>query len=512
MRLSLRPISYDDTGTTIAADLAFERLPEADFAPAFHFPPGWQIDPTVSPFVPFAVAVAAWYGEDLVIDSPVHDQVLASAEAAAPLLASFAQRPPITITATARPTPPRPAQGRSTSLFVSRGVDSSACLVLAEQGRLQPAPDLGIIVSGIEPFRSADEAALAVDQALHVTSVFDIEPLVVRTNVWEQVHPRVQYANVHGSALFGIALALAHHLEHVVIASAAGWRSPALGSHRELDHLWGNDTLAIHLLPADMERSERVRVIAEDRRPLEWLRVCWLEPTRNCGHCRKCILTAALLDHFGVLEHTPTFDRGPVDAEELRRHPPGLEFLDDLRAVLGDERPELANAALLSQDRLNDPWRTAPELVRLRRLTELEAPGARATSWCYLGPAGADAAAAIEAATTAFGPGFVWADDRPLARPILERVLSSCRFAVWDGPDDALDTERVLVALEHGARPVQVVGMRVDRSLPDLPAALAAIARAPDELAGLVDEPSDAVVAMARALAAGGSGWMRRAS
>jgi hypothetical protein len=83
---------------------------------------------------------------------------------------------------------------------------------------------------------------------------------------------------------------------------------------------------------------------------------------------------------------------------------------------------------------------------------------------------------------------------------------------VWNGPDDAIDTDRVLIALEHGARPVQVVGINARDSLPELPPALAAIATEVHELSALRDEPATVVADMAHAFAAGGAGWTRRAS
>lgn len=509
MHLSETTVRYDDSGTTISASLRFDELDEAGFEPWFQLPLGWQVDTSSSPFVPFGTAIAAWYGEDLVVEGPVRDQVLDSARAAAPLLSSFAQRPPIQVHGPTVPMPRAASGPRRTGLFVSRGVDSSACLVLAEQGRLTPRPDLGIVVSGIEPFASDRDAQRAVDQSLEVAAAFDIEPVVVRTNLWDQVHPRITYANVHGSALFGIALALSHHLQDVVIASAAGWRSPPLGSHRELDHLWGNEQLGVHLLPEDMERSERVRVIAQDGRALSWLRVCWLHPDGNCGRCRKCILTAALLDACGALEQARTFDRGPVDPEELRRHPPGNEFLDDVCTVLPEP---LANAARLSQDRYTDPWTWQPELVRLRSLLEVQPTSDRPVPWCFVAPPTDRTGEAVAAATAAFGEGLVWVDEAGPARPAAGKMLSTARFAVWDGPDDRIELERVLLALEHGARPVQVVGHRAADALAGLPPLLRSIAREPHEMPALAAEPPEVVQDLARLVASGGAGWLRRPS
>ena len=500
----------DDRGTTIAATLS--AVDDTGEALDLHlgFPPGWQIDRTVTPFVPLATLIAAWFGHDLVVDAPVRTEVLQSARAILPRFAQLAQHLPITVTAEEVASPRRPP-GRSTALFLSRGVDSSRNLVLADQGRLEPRPDLAVIVKGIEPFRTDDDAASAVRVAERVAARFGLRSVVVTTNIFDVVARHVTFPHVHGGALLGIGHALAHHLEHLITSSASGWRTsvpakdaPPWWSDASLDAGWGNQDLTLHVLPETTSRSDRVEEIARDGRALDWLRVCWREPTYNCGQCRKCIATAALLDVFGALGRAATFRRGTVWAEDVRREPPGMEFVHDFIARVESTRPDLANAARLSQDRLHDPFRWLPELVRLRSCQLQPGTDGRTISWCALGPVDAQV---IERAHRAMGPGLVWGGAAPLPRPVLERVLTASAVALWSGPDDVVDVERVLLALEHGARPVQVVDDAAIVPLrAALPPALEPLVCSRHELAEVVAVD---VAELGRVFASGGAGWLR---
>lgn len=500
-----------ERGTTIAATLSAVDDTGMPLDLFLSFPSGWQVDRTVTPFVPLATLIAAWFGHDLRVEAPVRAEVLHSARAILPRFARFAQRPPIAIEAEGIASPRRPP-GRSTALFLSRGVDSSRNIVLADQGRLEPKPDVAIIVRGVEPFRSEDEAAAAVSVAEGVASRFGLRTVVVTTNIFDVVSRHVIFPHVHGGALFGIGHALAHHLEHLITSSATGSRraqvpaadAPPWWSDASLDTRWGNEDLALHVLPETTSRSDRVEEIARDGRALDWLRVCWREPTLNCGRCRKCIATAALLDVFGALDHATTFTRGTVWAEDVRREPPGLEFVRDFIARVEPSRPDLANAARLSQDRLHHPFRWLPELVRLRSCQDRPTGPERPIPWCALGEVDGDV---ISLAHELFGPGLVWGGPGRLPRPVLERVLTESTVALWDGPDGAVDVERVLLALEHGARPLQVVDdTAVDALRATLPPALESLVCARHELADRMGTDGDG---LGRAFASGGAGWLR---
>ncbi len=509
MRMTAPAVRHDGQGTTTQVTLTSSDESIRDFSPLFHVPPGWRIDTTAAPFVPFASAIAAWYGEDLELESPVSDAVLERAKAAMPLLSGHAHQRPPTITAPTAPASPAVAD-RPAAVFVSRGVDSSVCLVLGERGELDHRPEIGIVIRGVDYGDLDVFTAAGADAARE----FGLEPLVVTTNAEAVVWPDIDYTRIFAAVLASIGLALRHHVKDLVVGSSSTEALTPIQAGRTIHEVWSTSDVAIHHVPHDMLRSERVRIIAEDGRPLRWLRVCWKDPLRNCGRCRKCLMTLAWLDHVGARDAAVTFDRSePLYAEEFRREHPRPEFLRDLLDTVGRDRPDIAAAVAPTQERVQHSWRWDPDPADLHAIAARgrEEIGPRPLAWCAFSERSHPVTTRIaEAATEALGPGLLWPTDGLPGVPTVHHTASQATMTLWAGPDEEFDPIRTTMALRAGSRPVHVVETAAARALTErLPAPLRPLVCAVDDLASLAEEPLTVARDLMTAFATGGHAWMR---
>ncbi|HUW01582.1 MAG TPA: hypothetical protein VMW08_04440, partial [Acidimicrobiales bacterium] len=259
-----------------------------------------QLNGSVEPFVPPAVVIATVHGEaELVIEGDVSEVLLAGARAAAEYFAMHLGRRPVELVASTRPPAPVVTSLQQTGIFFSRGIDSTSNLILADRGQIDPRPDLAIVIEGIEPANSSEVEAAVNAKTVEVARDFGLDTVVVSTNLRLVMDCHIEWINAFGSVLAGVGLFLAPGLSDAIISSAEGSQQRFSGSHPQIDPLWSDGNLRFHHLPVDVERSERVRLVVEDARAMEFLRVCVRGGPENCGRCDKCLQTAVLISAFG---------------------------------------------------------------------------------------------------------------------------------------------------------------------------------------------------------------------
>jgi hypothetical protein len=507
MRLTSHPVVLDATGARLSATIAPERGVEI---PAWYrVPPGWAPDQTASPFLPVATALATVYEEDLTVEGEVSTRLLEGARQATQLFAAYhhARRP--AIHADHRPLPPRAAGTRHVGLFLSRGVDSTANLVLGDRGELDPKPTLAIVMANMETANTPAVDAAITRRSVEVAHGFGLDAVTPSTNLRHLLDAHIGWIDVFGCVLAGAAIALGHRLSDVIISSSGREQLVLLGSHPDLDHLWGTEWLDVHHLPRDLTRPERLRLLVEDGRALEFLKVCTAGAVDNCGRCQKCTQTAALLEVFGALDRCPVFPLASLDLEALRERPPSTVTTPDFVDTAAPTRPDMADAVLRDRGRDTALGLQRPSTTRLNEVRRrLVARPARALAWCAIGRPSAELAGAVAAARAA-GPGVVWVtDDGRLPRPVLDRLLESAEVTFWCADEELVEVDHVVEVLAHGGRPFQVVAPEVRARLQRrLPSALRPLVGRPSDLAATIERP-EGRIGLGDALVAGGTAWL----
>jgi len=507
MRLTPHPVVQDATGARLSATITPERGVEI---PAWYrVPAGWAPDQSASPFLPVATALATVYEEDLEVEGEVSSRLLEGAREATALFAAYhhARRP--AIHADHRPLPPRPAGQRHVGLFLSRGVDSTANLVLGDRGALDPKPTLAIVMANMETANTPAVDAAVTRRSVEVAHRFGLDAVTPSTNLRHLLDAHIGWIDVFGCVLAGAAIALGHRLSDVIISSSGREQPVLLGSHPDLDHLWGTEWVDVHHLPRDLTRPERLRLLVEDGRALEFLKVCTAGAVDNCGRCQKCTQTAALLEVFGALDRSAVFPLAALDLEALRERPTSTVTTPDFVDAAGPTRPDMADAVL--RDRGRDPALgiQRPSTTRLNEVRRRLAPRpARPVAWCAIGRPSAELGAALAAARTV-GPGLLWVtDDGRLPRPVLDRLLEAAEVTFWCADDESVEVDHVIEVLAHGGRPFQVVAPEVRARLHgQLPAPLRTLVGRPADLAAVIEQPDDRVE-LGEAVVAGGTAWL----
>ncbi|MFN3547515.1 MAG: hypothetical protein ACK4U0_08480 [Mesorhizobium sp.] len=253
------------------------------------------------------------------IDGSVDPSLLANADAVQNLLCSwypFYRRLPVSAVAAERAYP----EGRGTALFYSGGIDSSYSLA-AEHGRLDA---LITIVDATAPGQRGPAAHRLIGALGRAASAYDLEPIVVETNVRALMQPFLAWMEFHGSAMAAIRHLLCNRFETVLIASSGdetAWFTP-WGSHPALDPLLGTRGARIehHGL---VKRLDKIGAILTQPALMERLHICNRDPERNCGRCAKCRFAIACLSVLGAMDRAPSFPR------ELEHAPNHFHIQDD---------------------------------------------------------------------------------------------------------------------------------------------------------------------------------------
>lgn len=223
----------------------------------------------------------------------------------------------------------RPAPGRFEKLLGSRdqrvaascftgGVDSFHTL-------LDRRDELGAIVFafGLDiPRRMGPQRKRVTSTLEAVAAETDLRLLTAVTNVREVLGPEplLWGREAHGATLASLGTLFSPVISRLYIPSS-DVRSPQVGwgSHPVVDPRWSTDRLEVVYHCEDHIRQDKVALLADDPLAQRHLRVCFMRfQEANCGACKKCLRTMALLTLAGRLDRFPTFTR-PLDVDLLAR-------------------------------------------------------------------------------------------------------------------------------------------------------------------------------------------------
>ncbi len=277
-------------------------------------------------FLPVLLPAAMAAGAGLQIEVPVDPELLAAAHRVGRLLATWhpawSEVSPLatagSIGAAGSVSPAPAVAPAKRASFFSGGLDSFRTLQ-----RHGPTLDHLLFVHGFDiPLHATDKAEAVQRSLAHVAAEVGIDILTVRTNLRAFTDAWVAWDHHQcGSALAAVAHLLAPRLGQVLIPSSYPFAFLApYGSHPGLDPLWSTPGLQLLHDGCEEGRWEKVQALASWPLARHQLRVCWqpnsLEP--NCGHCRKCLVTHALLRAACGDQHWPAFP-APLHLAALER-------------------------------------------------------------------------------------------------------------------------------------------------------------------------------------------------
>lgn len=251
----------------------------------------------------FGLLPALELGCDLSIEAPVDRGLLSSSAAVQRLVGSWTPGcSPITVTAPATDTDYAACRGHG--CFFSGGVDSSYSLAVNKHVLDGLVTLIGCDVDVTDRGRAAWLAGIAHGAG----STYGLEPIIVETDLPRQMHPYLGWIEYHGSALAGFRHLLADRFATMRIAasvdSSSMWDVP-WGSHPGIDPQLGTGGAAI-MLDGTVPRPEKIVRLLDEPALLEDLRVCY-HGGRNCGTCKKCVLTRVYLAVLGGGRRIPSF-------------------------------------------------------------------------------------------------------------------------------------------------------------------------------------------------------------
>jgi len=218
-----------------------------------------------------------------------------------------------------QPQPCSVAPAGRVGLFFSAGVDSFYSL-LKHQDEIT---DL-IFIRGHE-FRARENELLDRNaRIVHETARrMGKHVIEVETDLrWLLASKGLKWVKVtHGAVMAAIGLLLQGEFRRIYIAATGNYaRLDPWPSHPMLDPMWGTEALEFVHDGCELNRVEKVAVLAREDWVLRSLRVCgeYTTTAPNCGRCEKCIRTMLNLLAAGALERGPQFEVG-LDAQRIRR-------------------------------------------------------------------------------------------------------------------------------------------------------------------------------------------------
>lgn len=328
-----------------------------------------QLDTSSNAFVPLATLLAARTGEDVRLEAPASARMVAGAGRAAAMFADWWQyRPPVIH---AEPTDSRPA-GRGVAVMFSRGVDTSATLIRSLRGEIPERVTHLVSGHAIEWCYSDAVAEAIWHDHQRAADELELPLLRMTSNARDLLKGTIGWPRSFGAAYIGAALGLGPMLANLVTgATQPKVGGDPRGSRWDLDPLWSTEGTEVRQDAAELDRAERVAIVATHPTSVRWLKVCWEgRSAGNCGRCIKCLRTMTALAGEGVLEQAALFEE-PLTPEAVRAAPISEltpPILPSLPASVPAGMPELRAAW---EDKVAE-WddfvrRTARESARERR-------------------------------------------------------------------------------------------------------------------------------------------------
>jgi hypothetical protein len=151
------------------------------------------------------------------------------------------------------------------------------------------------MVHGFDIFhREVTEYGRAFENSRRMLESLGIDLWSMTTNFREVAE---EWEPGHGTAIAACAHCFAGRVGTALVASTAPFNAfgRPWGTHNLTDRMLGSDRLRVETDGADIDgRLDKARLLAEWPGAMRGLRVCFQSPRRdrNCGKCRKCMMTA----------------------------------------------------------------------------------------------------------------------------------------------------------------------------------------------------------------------------
>ncbi len=208
--------------------------------------------------------------------------------------------------------------GSRVGLFFAAGVDSFYSLYK----NLDQITDL-IYISGFDPSSGSSHLQKKHLEDVHqVAASLGLGVVEINTNLRDFVEPAVYWGLSHGVALASVGYLLSESFKKFFIASGRSYVNLIpWGTHPDLDPLWSNQTIEFVHDGAEVNRSQKVAMIAHQPLVQQKLHVCRLNTAdgMNCGLCEKCVRTMISLRAVGALDKYQTF-ANPLTNQSIYRH------------------------------------------------------------------------------------------------------------------------------------------------------------------------------------------------
>lgn len=232
-----------------------------------------------------------------------------------------------------------PGSGNLT--FFSGGVDAVHTVVAAgeEAGKL-------VLVNGFDFSMDLSQFATTRDRVGKLAAKLGHEFETVESNWIDHTRrQRIARSTSHGGCLVAIGHLL--HPAQATIASSYSWACMfPWGSHPMLDHHWTTRNVRITHASNDMSRLEKIAILAQQPGLLGQIWVCHKNPIANCGKCKKCLRTMAMLKLVnGDASAFPAYQGDVVDAW-LKNTVEESDFLQEITCfAAATQNRELAQVA-----------------------------------------------------------------------------------------------------------------------------------------------------------------------
>ncbi|MBK8314968.1 MAG: hypothetical protein IPL01_13545 [Acidobacteria bacterium] len=276
--------------------------------------PDVELRPSAEAFASAFLIPSLHIAEALEIDQPLDPVWLSNIKNILPLASEWWGYSEIPPRASSVP-PSIKAASCKTGLSFSGGADSFYSLL-----RYGRKIDYLVFIQGFD-MRWDDNSRLeAYRESLNrVASQLGAKTIILRTNIKE--HPlfnEISWEVTHGGVLAAAGHLLGNVIDNFVISSSISKdRDKPWGSHWRIDENWSSSNLRITHFGAEVQRNEKLMMIASEPLVRSNLRVCWENRTDsgNCSVCEKCIRTRITLMMAGELENYQVF-QGPASLVE----------------------------------------------------------------------------------------------------------------------------------------------------------------------------------------------------
>jgi hypothetical protein len=306
----------------------------------FSFPSafeGFILRDAADPFVPALLLPSMAAGEELELVPPVSPRLLASLGRVQDIFGCwFPLLRKVEVRARGELKPPD-TMGTGVGTLFSGGVDSFYTLLTSLKGYPGCLPVSHLLyMQGLEtPLEKSKGLDQSRRRAEEIAAAMGKTLIRGETNL--RTHFSLDYEYVyHGPALLSSALALSAGLKCIVVPSSYAYDQlcPS-ATHPLLDPLWSTERMEVLHDSCAPRRADKLALVGRDPIAQQYVRVCLRNDggPYNCGRCRKCVRTMAMLELLGLLKDARTFPEALPDDFPTVLIEYGEDHLEEIREL-----------------------------------------------------------------------------------------------------------------------------------------------------------------------------------